>query len=111
MVEVLYDTSTLIELYKRKDELKGRGYTTILNVVEFPKALEIKGLRIVYPNPEDYKLAIVIAKNLLKAGKPVPAIDIVVAAIAVNRRMGLLTKNRHFQLIKEVENKLLLDIK
>ncbi len=110
MVEILFDTSALIELYKRRTK-RPKGYTTILNIVEFPKALEIKDLMVIYPNPDDYKLAIVIAKNLLKAGKPVPAIDIVIAAIAVNRRMRLLTKNRHFQLIKEVENKLLLEAK
>ncbi len=110
MVEVLFDTSTLIQLYKGKAK-ELRGYTTVLNIVEFPKALEVRGLKIIYPNPEDYKLAIIMAKNLLKAGKPVPAIDVVIAAIALNRGMKLLTKNRHFRLIKELEEKLLLEIK
>jgi len=47
----------------------------------------------------------------LKAGKPTQAIDILMAAIIANRGLRLWTKNRYFQLIKEVEGKLILEVK
>jgi len=104
MGEVLYDTSALIKLYKKNvRELK--GYTTILNIVEFPKALEMK-IRVVYPSAEDYKLAVVIAKDLIKRGTPVPAIDIVIAAVAVNRGFALATEDKYFAYIRDVREDL-----
>ncbi|RLE70600.1 MAG: hypothetical protein DRJ37_06270 [Thermoprotei archaeon] len=98
MEAILYDTGVLIELNKKT--LK--GYTTALNVVEYPKILKIKGLKVIYPNARDYTLAMTISKDLYKIGKPVPAIDIVIAAVAINRGLTLITKNRHFEYIKEV---------
>ena len=38
MEENLYDTSKLIDAYKKAEEIS--GYTTIFNLIEFPKALE-----------------------------------------------------------------------
>jgi len=38
MGEILYDTGSLIKAYKQRKRLT--GYTTILNVVEFPKLLD-----------------------------------------------------------------------
>ncbi len=37
MEKILYDTGSLINAYKQRKQLT--GYTTILNVVEFPKLL------------------------------------------------------------------------
>lgn len=109
MGKALYDTNVLIDLYKQGvRELK--GYTTILNVVEFPKILKVKKLKVIYPSINDYDLAVVISKDLYKAGKPVPTIDILVAAMAINRRLVLTTKNKHFQYIKEVMKDMLLKI-
>ena len=51
-----------------------------------------------------------ISKDLYKAGKPVPAIDIVIAAVAINRGLILVTKNHHFKYIKEIRRDLLLEI-
>nr|MDO8044531.1 hypothetical protein [Candidatus Baldrarchaeota archaeon] len=109
MEEILYDTNILIDLLKQNTE-NIKGYTTALNIVEYPKILKIKQLNIIYPTPRDYKTAITISKNLYKKGKPVPAIDIITAAIAVNRKLTLLTKNIHFKYIKEVEEKLQLKL-
>ena len=47
MEEILYDTGSLIKAYKKRKRLM--GYTTILNVVEFPKLLELK-LTVIYPS-------------------------------------------------------------
>ena len=108
MGEVLYDTSSLIEEAKSGvKELK--AFTTILNIIEFPKALDMRGLRIIYPTYDDYKLAVKLSMNLLKRGEPVPAIDILIAAIAVNNKMTLKTRDRHFESIRRVESRLKME--
>jgi len=47
MEENLYDTSRLIECYKNSIPMK--GYTTVLKLIEFPKALELD-LMVIYPS-------------------------------------------------------------
>lgn len=42
----IYDTSKLIDIYKK--DKKAQGYTTIFNLIEFPKALELD-LNVLYP--------------------------------------------------------------
>ena len=101
MGEILYDTSSLINVYKQRKQLS--GHTTILNVVEFPKLLELK-LTVVYPSKHDYDLAIKLSKDLLKIGKPIPAIDILIAAVALNRNMKLVTTDNHFAIIRKIRS-------
>ena len=95
MEKTLYDTGILIEKYRKKIKSLS-GYTTILNVIEFPKALKFKDLKIIYPDPEDYVLALNISKDLLKIGKPIPTVDIVIASIAIRRELKLETRDKHF---------------
>ncbi len=99
MEKNLYDTNKLIELYKKKESVS--GYTTILNVIEFPKALEFN-LTIIYPSKSDYRLAIKISTELLKIGKPIPAVDILISAIAINNGLRVVTLDKRFLLVKEV---------
>ncbi|MEO2117035.1 MAG: PIN domain-containing protein [Methanocaldococcus sp.] len=99
MEKTLYDTNKLIDAYKNNEKLN--GYVTIFSVIEFPKALKL-GLKIVYPSKEDYSLAIKLSNKLLKIGKPIPAIDILISAIAINRKMKLITKDKHFSNVKEI---------
>ena len=103
MEEVLYDTSALISILK-SGKKAARGFTTVLNIVEFPKALDLKGLGILYPTAEDYDEALKIAVSLLKIGKPVPAIDIVIAAMCLRRGLLLLTVDAHFTHIKLIKS-------
>ena len=83
MEKNLYDTSKLMQLYKSKGKKSVNGYTTILNIIEFPKALEI-GLVILYPSKYDYKLAIKIFAEHLNIGKPISAVDAIISAIAIS---------------------------
>jgi len=99
MEEVLYDTSALINFLKG-GKRAARGFTTILNIVEFPKALDLEELDILYPTVEDYDEALKLAVSLLKIGKPVPAIDLVIAAVCMRRGLLLLTTDVHFMHIK-----------
>jgi len=99
MEENLYDTSKLIDAYKKSEKI--HGYTTIFNLVEFPKALELN-LRVLYPLKSDYNLALEISTELLKIGKPIPAVDVIISAIALNNGLRVVTKERHFLFVKDI---------
>ncbi len=99
MGEALYDTSALIEAYRQGKVPK--GCTTILNLVEFPKAMDFN-LKVLYPSKSDYNLALEISLELLKIGKPLPAVDVIIAAVALNNNLSLVTKDRHFDSIRDV---------
>ncbi|MFQ5832973.1 MAG: PIN domain-containing protein, partial [Candidatus Thorarchaeota archaeon] len=75
----LYDTSILIE-HIRDGAAELEGSTTILNLIEFPKAVTLKGLDIIIPGKDDYDKGFEIAILLLQAGTPIPAVDVVLAA-------------------------------
>ncbi len=91
-MEVL-DTNLLIE--------GKRGLTTIFSIIEYPPAS--RGSRILFPKREDFLKSIEIMVKLREIGKPVPAIDVLIAAICIRRDLKLLTKDKHFLHIKEVE--------
>ncbi len=107
MEESLYDTNNLIDAYIERETLD--GYTTILNLIEFPKAMEFN-LRVLFPSKSDYHLALMISTELLKAGKPIPAVDSVIAAVALNNKLKLITKDKHFLLVKEVKKGFKVDV-
>ncbi|MDK2464530.1 MAG: PIN domain-containing protein [Candidatus Korarchaeota archaeon] len=103
----LYDTSALISACKKRSEGL-RGYTTILNVVEYPPSLALRGLRVIYPTREDYELAIRLQIRLRRIGRAVGAIDLLVASVAVRRSLEVVTSDRDFKAIAEVEPRLRL---
>ena len=41
-------------------------------------------------------MALNISKDLLKIGKPIPTVDIVIASIAIRRELKLETRDKHF---------------
>ncbi len=82
--------------------MEGRaGLTTAFNVVEYPKSLE-RNVEVLWPVREDFVAAIGIMIDLLNAGTPVPAVDVLVAAMCINRGFKLLTKDEHFAAIRSV---------
>ena len=107
MEKSLFDTNRLIDAYRDGESLD--GYTTILNLIEFPKAIEFN-LRVMFPSKSDYHLALKISTELLKAGKPIPAVDSVIAAVALNNKLKLVTKDKHFLLIKNVIKDFRVDV-
>ena len=102
MGEILFDTNGLIELSQtNKGEIKGK--TTIFSIIEFPKALEIfKNLKILYPNSKDFDTSIFLSTNLYKLGKPIPAIDLLIASICYNNGLQLYTKDKHFEYVRYI---------
>ena len=69
--------------------------------IEFPKALELN-LTVLYPSKSDYNLALKISTELLKIGKPIPAVDVVISAIAINKKLRIVTRDKHFLFVKDV---------
>jgi len=65
---------------------------------------------VVYPTKEDYELALKIMVKLRKIGKPVNVVDIILASIAINHNMIVVTNDRDFDLIKKVEDKLEIQV-
>ncbi|HTY74639.1 MAG TPA: PIN domain-containing protein [Candidatus Nanoarchaeia archaeon] len=103
MEEIVYDTNQLINHLKaNKTEFK--GLTTIFNIIEFPKALELKELDVIYPTIDDYDESLRISVALLKKGKPLPAIDLLIAAMCIRRDLTLCTLDQHFTNIKSVRS-------
>jgi len=109
MEEVVYDTNQLIDFLKRgKRDLK--GFTTIFNIIEFPKAVEFEELTVIYPAIEDYDESLNISIALLRKGNPLPAVDILIATICIRRNLILCTKDNHFTPIKSVRNNFKLEL-
>jgi len=109
MEEIVYDTNKLIDAAK-KGNLDLTGVTTVLNVVEFPKALEFENLIVLYPNVDDYQESLEIAVDLLQKGTPIPAVDIMVAAMCINRNYTFSTRDAHFTVIKALRSKFKLEL-
>jgi predicted nucleic acid-binding protein len=105
----VYDTSALIGFLK-SGQRDVKGFTTILNIIEFPKALDLKGLGVIYPNVEDYDEALKVSVSLLKRGKPIPAIDIIIATICIRRGLTLVTGDEHFRHVKSVRKEFKVEL-
>ncbi len=99
-IEII-DASLLIE--------KKSGFTTIFSIIEYPPA--VKDCNILFPDEDDYKKALDISWKLREVGKPVGAIDILIASMCINRTIKIVTKDRDFESIKFVEPKFKLEIK
>ena len=101
MEEIVYDTNELIDFMK-KGKLDLTVFTTVFNVVEFPKALEFEQLEVIYPNIEDYEESVELSLALLENAKPLPAIDILAAAMCLRRNFVLATLDNHFSAIGSI---------
>jgi len=103
MEEVVYDTNQLINFLKSgKHSVK--GFTTILNIIEFPKALDLRGLAVIYPTLDDYDESLKISASLLRKGCPLPAVDILIASMCIRRNLRLRTIDKHFTGVKSVRD-------
>lgn len=109
MEEVVYDTSQLITYYKN-GKRNVKGFTTILNVIEFPKAAELKELAVIYPTLDDYDESLDISAALFLKGTPLPAVDILIAAVCIRRNLRLCTMDKHFTVICSLRNAFKLEL-
>ena len=97
----ILDASLLIE--------KETGTTTIFGIIEYPPASGY--CDILFPDESDFEKAVDIAWKLRKIGKPIGAVDIIVASMCTNRNAKLITKDRDFEVIKSVEPEFVMEIK
>ena len=88
----ILDTSVAIE---RKE-----GTITIFTAIEYPSSLK-KTFEFVFPEIPDYLKSVEIAGKLQEKGRPVGAVDMLIAAMCINRSAMLLTKDNDFQIIKD----------
>jgi len=100
----ILDTSILIEKVRRREAI--REDITVVSIVEFPQILAYRKFsgRIIYPMPEDYELAYKLQLKLMKAGRPKPFSDLLIAAICINRNEELITNDEDFKDIANTSN-------
>lgn len=77
------------------------GTITVLTALEYPPSTK-KSFTIISPETIDYVTAIDLADKLREKGKLIGAIDIIIAAICLNRSATLITKDKHFRNVKEI---------
>ncbi|MBS7636634.1 PIN domain-containing protein [Candidatus Bathyarchaeota archaeon] len=77
---------------------------------QFPKALDFKDLSVIYPNVEDYDEALKISASLLRKGKPIPAIDISMAAMCLRRDLTLATGDERFRRVRSVRKEFKIEL-
>jgi predicted nucleic acid-binding protein len=109
MEEVVYDTNLLISLLK-SGKRTAKGFTTIFNIIEFPKALDLKELGVIYPTLDDYDESLRISAFLLRKGEPLPAVDVLIASVCIRRGLKLQTRDRHFMSIKSVRQEFRVEL-
>ena len=109
MEEVVYDTNLLIGLLK-SGKRTAKDFTTIFNIIEFPKALDLEELGVIYPTLDDYDESLKISASLLRKGKPLPAVDMLIASICIRRGLTLQTRDKHFTRIKPVRQEFKLEL-
>lgn len=97
--EEILDTSVVFDAKE--------GIITIFTLIEHPPCGE-RFFDILFPETKDYVIAVEIARKLRKKGTPVGAIDILIAAIAVNRSLVVRTSDGDFKHIQAVLPELIL---
>ena len=81
------------------------GDSTIFSAIEYPKVIDAD-VKLLVPARKDYLLAIEIAADLYRAGTPLPALDIIIAAMCINRHRVLRTRDSHYKAIADVRPEL-----
>lgn len=77
--------------------------------MEYPKCLEYS-TDVIYPDANDYAIAIELSRKLYQIGKQVGAIDILIASMCINRGLKLKTKDKDFNSIVQVEKSFQVEI-
>ena len=78
---------------------RNSGKVTIFSTVEYPPCGGV-GWTVLFPEPKDYLMAISIVTLLRKAGTPLGVIDILIAAMCIDRKSLLVTKDKDFKRIQ-----------
>ena len=87
------DTSVAISM----DE----GVITVFSLIEHPPSSK-KRFDILYPEVLDFVVAVDLAKRLRGIGRPIGAVDCLIASMCLNRSSQLITRDKDFLSIKNV---------
>lgn len=74
---------------------------TIFSAIEYPPAIE--HCQIIWPETGDFVRAIELAKRLREVGRPIGAIDTLIAGMCINRGFELMTKDADYKWVKMIE--------
>ncbi len=104
----LLDTNVLIECNKiePKPFKEGFSFTTILSLIEFPIASNYEKISVIFPSSNHYEQAFKNSVLLRAKGTPLPAVDILIGTITVEKNLILVTNDTHFDKLQEVEPRL-----
>ena len=78
----------------------GPGLITVFTVLEHPPAANY--FDVVLPEVRDYARAADLAIALRRNGTPIGAVDVMIAAMCINRNAKVVTKDRDFLVVREV---------
>jgi len=99
---VVLDTSIVIDKVSRREEVEEN--ITVVTLIEYPKISGhplFKG-KVYLPTERDYITAFKVQRELYKRGKPKSFADLIIAAICINRKQELVTKDDDFKDIAKV---------
>ena len=104
----LLDTNALILCKKLKEKLfqKGKTFTTILSIIEFPPAFKFKDISVIYHTNSHYEHAFSKAVLLRENDIPIPTIDILIGTISIEKNLTLVSDDSHFEYLKNVDKRL-----
>ena len=106
----LLDTNALISFATENQRLKlfknNIISATIFSLIEYPVPKNFEGMDVHYPSQREYTQSIKYSVKLRRKGTPIPAIDILIGAIAVSKDLYLVTNDRHFKTLKVIEPQL-----
>lgn len=95
------DTSVILDKIRKKEDI--RENITVVSMIEYPPILRYIGFKgkIYYPKLEDFKTAYTIQDKLYQVGKMKSFADLILAAICINKKEELVTKDIDFKDIAE----------
>ncbi len=108
----ILDTNIIIKLRKRNKDIFQNTekdlYTSILSVIEYPKAVLCENLNVIQPSATIFESALDISVSLRKNGTPIPSIDIIIGATALENSLCIVSEDNHFQSLVKVRPQLRL---
>jgi tRNA(fMet)-specific endonuclease VapC len=108
IIPCFLDTNAVIHWLRKtgKNSIDREFSVTIFTAIEFPVVATFPGVLLVMPSKEGYTKSIEYACKLREKGTPIPAIDIIIATIAVEKDAILVSDDAHFTLFNAVEPRL-----
>jgi predicted nucleic acid-binding protein len=105
----LFDTNALIKIAKLQKKTfiqKGVCFTTILNIIEFPPSVEYQNLTTFFPTQDNYQESILLAAKMRSAGTGIKAIDLIIAIMAMEKGLTVISDDSDFRTIQSIDDHL-----